>query len=200
VSLRIGLTGGIGSGKSTVAALLADLGAHVVDTDAISRSLTAPGGPALPAIVQAFGPQMIDPQGAMDRSRMRDLVFRDPANRQALEHILHPLIAVQTAHEAAQALPGQPIVFDVPLLAESGHWRDRVDKVLVVDCSEATQVQRVVQRSAWSEAEVRRVLAQQATRDQRRAIADAVILNDQIDLDELRAQVRRVWQQWCTPG
>jgi dephospho-CoA kinase len=199
VSLRIGLTGGIGSGKSTVAAMLAELGAHVVDTDAISRRLTAAGGAALPAIEHAFGPEMVGPDGALNRVRMRELVFMDPAAKTRLEAILHPLIGQHTDREAATALPDQAVVFDVPLLAESPRWRGRVDKVLVVDCDEQTQIDRVMQRSGWGEAEVRRVLAQQATRAQRRAIADAVILNDQLDLDGLRAAVRTVWQQWC-PG
>lgn len=196
MSLRIGLTGGIGSGKSTVAALLAELGAHVVDTDAISRQLTATGGAAMPAIVQAFGPQMADADGALDRGRMRELVFQDPAAKLRLEAILHPMIGEHTAMAAAHAQPGQSVVFDVPLLTESTHWRGRVDKVLVVDCTEQTQVQRVVQRSGWTPAQVERVMAQQARREQRRDIADAVILNDGLTLEELRGAVTAVWQQW----
>lgn len=192
--LRIGLTGGIGSGKSTVAAALARRGAWVVDTDAISRSLTAPGGAALPAIAEAFGPQMITPDGALDRDRMRSLVFNDPAARQRLEAVLHPMIGEQTRGEAALARPGQTIVFDVPLLVESPHWRGRVDRVLVVDCLEETQVRRVMHRSGWSEEQVRKVMAQQATRAQRQAVADAVILNEGISLQALDDQVGRIWQ------
>lgn len=197
MSLRIGLTGGIGSGKSTVATMLAELGAHVVDTDAISRQLTAAGGAALPAITQAFGADMVGADGALDRAKMRGLVFQDPRAKATLEAILHPLIGTYTSLAAAAAAPGQAVVFDVPLLTESPRWRGRVDKVLVVDCSEQTQLERVMHRSGWGEAEVQRVLAQQATREQRRAIADAVILNDHLDLDGLRAAVRSVWQQWC---
>jgi len=195
-SLRIGLTGGIGSGKSTVAGAFAARGARVVDTDAISRSLTAPGGAALPAIATLFGTAMIAADGALDRARMRTLVFNDPGAKQRLENLLHPLIGEHTQAQAALARPGQTVVFDVPLLTESAHWRGRVDRILVVDCAEATQVQRVMQRSGWSEAEVQRVIAQQASRAQRRAIADAVILNDGISLAELDAQVGRLWQDW----
>lgn len=198
MSLRIGLTGGIGSGKSTVAAMLAELGAHVVDTDAISRQLTSTGGAALPAIAQSFGAQMIDASGALDRRQMREQVFQDPSAKARLEAILHPLIGEQTRREAGAAAPGQVVVFDVPLLAESPVWRSRVDKILVVDCTEDTQIQRVVQRSGWTEAEVRRVLAQQASREQRQAIADAVILNEQLTLDALRAAVRAIWQGWTS--
>ncbi|HSI59645.1 MAG TPA: dephospho-CoA kinase [Ideonella sp.] len=199
-SLRIGLTGGIGSGKSTVARAFAERGARVVDTDAISRSLTAPGGAGLPAIAQLFGAEMIGPDGALDRGRMRTLVFHDPAAKQQLEAVLHPLIGQHTQAQAALARPGQTLVFDVPLLAESAHWRGRVDRVLVVDCTQATQVQRVVQRSGWAPEEVQRVIAQQASREQRRAIADAVILNDGITLAELDAQVGRLWQDWGCVG
>jgi len=196
--LRIGLTGGIGSGKSTVAALLRDCGAWVVDTDALAHRLTAPGGAALPAIAEAFGPGMIGADGAMDRARMRAHVFAQPAERQRLEAILHPMIGAATREEAARAAPGQPVVFDVPLLTESGHWRARVDRVLVVDCLESTQRARVQARSGWEPAAIDRVLAQQATRAQRRAIADAVIWNDGgLDLGGLRAQVQALWARWC---
>lgn len=199
-ALRIGLTGGIGSGKSTVARALARRGAWVVDTDAISRRLTAPGGAALPAIAQAFGPGMIGPDGALDRDRMRSLVFSEPAARQRLEAVLHPMIGEHTRAEAALARPGQTVVFDVPLLVESPHWRGRVDRVLVVDCPEATQVHRVMQRSGWAEDQVRRVIAQQATREQRLAVADAVILNEGISLDALDEAVGRIWQAWGGRG
>ncbi|NRT57412.1 dephospho-CoA kinase [Sphaerotilus uruguayifluvii] len=194
---RIGLTGGIGSGKSTVAALLRALGAHIVDTDAIAHRLTAPGGRAIAAIAAAFGPEFIDARGAMDRARMRERVFADPAERQRLEAILHPLIAEDTEAEAAAAPPGAPVVFDVPLLVESGRrWRERVDRILVVDCTPATQIARVVARSGWTPEAVERVIAQQATREQRRAVADAVILNDGLDRDQLARAVEHVWKSW----
>lgn len=195
-SLRIGLTGGIGSGKSTVARRLATLGALLVDTDALAHELTAPGGAAIAAIAQAFGADMIAADGAMDRAKMRGLVFADPTQRQRLEAILHPMIASATRAQASRAGAGQAVVFDVPLLAESGAWRARVDRVLVVDASQATQVARVVQRSGWTADAVERTIAQQATRAQRRAIADAVIVNDGLSLAQLEAQVDAVWAAW----
>jgi dephospho-CoA kinase len=196
---RIGLTGGIGSGKSTVAAILVQLGAKLVDTDAIARELTAPGGAALPALAQAFGEAVIGPDGALDREQMRSLVFADAAQRQRLEGILHPLIG-QESDRRAQAASQHPIVFDVPLLAESRHWRQRVDRVLVVDCSEGTQVQRVMQRSGWTEEAVQRVISQQASRTQRRAIADAVIHNEGLTLVQLQAEVAALWAHWLPPA
>lgn len=193
----IGLTGGIGSGKSTVGRMLVDLGAHLVDTDAISRALTAPGGHAIEAIRQAFGPEMIDAQGAMDRTRMRTLAFSDPTALARLETILHPLIGQQADAHAAKAIPGQPVVYDVPLMVESGRrWRDKVDRILVVDALPETQIQRVMARSGWERPAVEAVLAKQASREQRRAAADHVILNDGITLQQLQQQVRELWDLW----
>ncbi|MEK8031979.1 dephospho-CoA kinase [Ideonella sp. DXS29W] len=195
--MRIGLTGGIGSGKSTVAAALARRGALIVDTDLIARQLTAPQGAALPAIAEAFGSAMIGADGALDRARMRTEVFAQPAARQRLESILHPLIGQTALAQAGIANPGQPVVFDVPLLTESVHWRQRVDRVLLVDCDERLQLARVMRRSGWTEAEVLRVMAQQASRQARRAIADAVIVNEEgIDLAALDAQVGVLWSRW----
>lgn len=195
--LRIGLTGGIGSGKSTVAAILAREGAHLVDTDAIARALTAPLGAALPAIVEAFGPEVIGPDGALDRARMRALAFADPAHKGRLEAVLHPLIGAEAQRIAAEGGHRAVIVFDVPLLAESRHWRARVDRVLVVDCSEPTQVARVVARSGWTADAVRAVIAQQALRPARRAIADAVIYNDGgLTLEQLDASARALYTRW----
>ena len=188
--MRIGLTGGIGSGKSTVAAALVELGgALLVDTDAISRALTAPGGGAMAAIEARFGRSFVASDGALDRAAMRELAFREPAAKQALESILHPMIGAETARQAALAAPGQRVVFDVPLLVESGRWRRLVDRVLVVDCDESTQIARVMARSGLSEAAVRAILALQATRAQRRAAADAVIHNDGLTLSQLREEV-----------
>jgi dephospho-CoA kinase len=192
---RIGLTGGIGSGKSTVARALVDCGAALVDTDAIARSLTLPGGAAIGALGQALGPAFISADGALDRDRMRALAFADPDAKRRLESILHPLIGTEARRQAAAA-GDRGVVFDVPLLAESSHWRDRVQRVLVVDCDEDSQVRRVMQRSGWSEDAVRRVIGQQAPRDRRRAIADAVIHNDGISLAQLVAEVRALWGLW----
>jgi len=195
-ALRIGLTGGIGSGKSTVARRFGALGALAVDTDAIAHALTAPGGDAIAAIAEAFGAGMIGADGAMDRAQMRALAFAKPAERLRLEAILHPLIGAATRAQASRAHAGQPVVFDVPLLTESGSWRARVDRVLIVDCSEATQVARVVQRSGWTAEAVERTIANQATRAQRRAIADAVIVNEGLSIGQLEAAVDALWSAW----
>jgi dephospho-CoA kinase len=199
--LRIGLTGGIGSGKSTVAQLLVGCGAHLVDTDAIARSLTLPGGAAMPALAERFGPRALTPDGALDRDAMRRQVFQDPTAKAALEAILHPLIGQEALRQGALQ-PHRPLVFDVPLLAESQGsrpWRSRVDRVLVIDCQEQTQVRRVAQRPGWTADAVQRVLAQQATRARRRSVADAIIDNDGADPSRLRAQVQALWSLWVGP-
>ena len=192
---RVGLTGGIGSGKSTVARYLVDAGALLVDTDAIARALTLPGGAALPALATEFGAGIIGPDGAMDRERMRALAFSEPEAKRRLERILHPMIG-QMALQQADAGAGQVVVFDVPLLGESSPWRQRVDRLLVVDCSDDTQVARVMRRSGWSEDAVRRVIAHQTPRAARRAIGDAVIVNEGLSLAQLAAQVRALWALW----
>ena len=193
---RVGLTGGIGSGKSTVCRMLRDLGAWIVDTDAIAHRLTAPGGRALPAIAAQFGTEVIADNGAMDRTRMRERVFADPAQRRALEAILHPMIGEDTRAEAAAAPQGAIVVFDVPLLVESGRWRDQVDRILVVVCPVETQIARVMQRNGWTADAVQRIIDQQASRAQRLAVADDVIVNDGLELEELAAEVRRIWSGW----
>lgn len=191
---RIGLTGGIGSGKSTVARLLVDAGAALIDADAISRQVTAPGGAAVPLITRQFGPQAITSDGAMDRDAMRRLAFSDPASRRQLEAIIHPLVGRETARQAEQALrAGNPcIVFDIPLLVESGRWRQQLDRVLVVDCSEATQISRVMARSGWTQEAVQKVIDGQASRAARRAAADVCIYNDGLSLDALGLIVRQI--------
>ena len=194
---RIGLTGGIGSGKSTVAGMLRELGAAVIDADAISRGLTAAGGAALPEIARQFGTHMIGADGALDRSAMRQLVFAGPAARQRLEAIIHPLVGQQTAERAQAALAQgcRVLVHDVPLLVEAGErWRRQLDRVWVVDCEEATQRQRVMARSGLSAAEVQAIIDQQARRQQRLACADGVIRNEGLDLAALREQVQQAWQ------
>jgi dephospho-CoA kinase len=193
--MRIGLTGGIGSGKSTVAALLVQCGAVLVDTDAIARAIAQPGGAAMPAIEAAFGPGVLAADGGLDRARMRAIVFSDTGARKRLEAILHPLIGVETERQAVAAA-GAPIVFDVPLLVESKRWRGIVDRVLVVDAREATQLQRVVARSGWTPEAVQAVIAQQAPRSARRAAADAVIHNDGLDLQQLAREVQQLWACW----
>jgi dephospho-CoA kinase len=193
---RVGLTGGIGSGKSTVCRLLRELGAWTVDTDAIAHRLTAPGGRALPAIAAHFGPEVIADDGSMDRARMRERVFTDPVQRRALEAILHPMIGEDTRTEAAAAPTGAIVVFDVPLLVESGRWRAQVDRILVVDCPVETQIARVMQRNGWTRDAVQRIIDQQASRAQRLAVADDVLLNDGLELKELAAEVQRIWSGW----
>ncbi|MDI1275231.1 dephospho-CoA kinase [Polaromonas sp.] len=195
-ALRLGLTGGIGSGKSTVATMLADCGAAVIDSDAISRQVTAPGGAAMDGIAEQFGARFLTPEGGLNRDAMREHVFADAKAKKQLEAIIHPLVGEETARQAAQA-HSACIVFDVPLLVESGRWRQRVDQVLVVDCSEATQVSRVMARNGWTREAVERVLAGQASRDQRLAAADICIYNDApLSLAALAVMVQRLSQRF----
>ena len=192
--VRIGLTGGIGSGKSTVLQMLAQLGAAVIDADAISRSTTAAGGAAIPAISAQFGADFITLEGALDRARMRAHAYADPQARKQLEDIIHPLVGHESARQVQAALAaGVPcIVFDIPLLVESGRWRAQVDRVLVVDCSAQTQIDRVVARSGLKPDEVRTIMAAQASRSQRLAAADIVICNEGLTLEQLRDKVVQV--------
>lgn len=195
-ALRVGLTGGIGSGKSTVATMLSDCGAAVIDSDAISRQVTAPGGAAMDGLARQFGARFITPEGSLNRDAMRELVFADAGAKKQLEAIVHPLVGEETARQAAQAASAC-IVFDVPLLVESGRWRQRVDQVLVVDCSEATQVSRVMARNGWTREAVERVMAGQASRDQRLAAADICIYNDApLSLAALAVMVRQLSQRF----
>src|SRR5207253_6134878 len=187
MTLRVGLTGGIGSGKSTVLAMLAQLGATAIDADAISRSTTAAGGAAIAEISRVFGADFITPQGALHRERMREHTFSNPQARKQLEAIVHPLVGAESARQvdAALAAGAKCIVFDIPLLVESGRWRQQVDRVLVIDCSVQTQVARVMQRSGLGEAEVRAIIAAQATRGERLAAADLVICNEGLSMEQL---------------
>ena len=186
----VGLTGGIGCGKSTVADLFADRGASLVDTDVIAHQLTVPGGAAMPALLQEFGAAFATPDGAMDRARMRELVFADPGARTRLEAILHPMIRTATV-AAAEAATGAYLIYVVPLLVESGNWRTRVQRILAIDCQEATQIARVMARSGLAETQVKAIMAAQASRQQRLDAADDVIDNDG-DLDALLPQVERL--------
>ena len=196
--MRIGLTGGIGSGKSTAADMLATLGAAVVDADAIAHRLTAAGGAAIPLLRGAFGHAVITADGALDRAAMRELAFSDASARQRLEALLHPMIATCALAEA-EASPNPVIVFDIPLLAESRHWRERVDRVLVIDCSEATQVERVLQRHGWTRDTAAAVISKQASRAVRRAVADAVVFNDGAGPDALQRALATLWFHWQLP-
>ena len=191
----IGLTGGIGSGKSTVADLLAANGAALVDTDVIAHQLTAAHGAAMTAIAEAFGADVVATDGSLDRAAMRRLAFSDPAAKTRLEEILHPLIRQRSDEACQQAVAAPYIVLVVPLLVESANYRRRIDRLLVVDCDEATQIARVMQRSGLSAEQVRAIIATQATRAARLAVADDVLRNDG-DLAELLPQIERLHQQF----
>lgn len=173
----IGLTGGIGCGKTTVANMFAALGASVVDTDLIAHSMTVPGGPAMPAIRAEFGERYLTPEGALDRAAMRALVFSDPGAKLRLEAILHPLIRAAADAEAAAA-DGAYVIYVVPLLIESGNWRNRVARVLAIDCPESLQISRVMARNGLQEAQVKAIMATQVSRQDRLAAADDVVTND----------------------
>ena len=191
----VGLTGGIGSGKTTVADLFGELGAAIVDTDLIAHRITAPGGRAIAAIESGFGKDFLTAAGALDRARMRDLVFADPAQKAKLEAILHPLIRIETEEEAIR-VTGTYTIFVVPLLVESKTWRQRVDRVLVIDCPEETQVARVIARSGLPEAQVRAIMAAQVPRAVRLAAADDVLDNGG-EPSALRAGAERLHALYC---
>ena len=196
--LEIGLTGGIGSGKTRVADMFAARGAAIIDTDLLAHEITAPGGQAIPALVEAFGAQCLRPDGAMDRDAMRAVVFADPAAKARLEGITHPLIRELTAARArAIAETGEHpyLIYVVPLLVESGAWVERVGRVLVVDCTEDTQIARVMARNGFSRQQVLAIMAKQATRAQRLAVANDVVDNDG-PVDALTAQVDRLDQTY----
>lgn len=190
----VGLTGGIGSGKSAAAERFAQLGAEIVDTDEIARSLTAPGGAAIDAIRTAFGDALIGPDGALERAAMRARVFDDVPARRRLEAILHPLIRDE-ARRRCLASCAPYVVLAVPLLVESGHWRERCDRVCVVDCPEALQIERAGARSGLAPEEVRAIIGAQASREQRLAAADDVLDNSG-DLAELYRQVDALHQRY----
>jgi dephospho-CoA kinase len=183
----VGLTGGIGSGKSAAAQVFGELGITVIDTDAIAHALTAPGGAAMAPIRAAFGEDYLNPAGALARERMRDLVFADAAKKRQLESILHPMIRAQTS-ELVQTASSPYVILMVPLLVESGDYRRRCQRILVVDCAEELQLARVTARSGLTAGQVRAIMANQATRGARLAAADDVIDNN-LDLAQLRLQV-----------
>ncbi len=191
----IGLTGGIASGKSTVSARLAQLGAAVVDTDVIAHHLTQPGGAAMAAIEAAFGAALINPDGSLNRAAMRARVFEQASERARLEAILHPLIHDQTRQLGASTA-GPYVVFVVPLLVESTRWRGQVDRVVVVDCEPETQINRLHQRNQMGREQALQIMAAQASRAQRLAAADSVIENHSHP-DALRQQIDGLHQQFC---
>ncbi|MCC4115006.1 dephospho-CoA kinase [Aromatoleum toluclasticum] len=190
----VGLTGGIGSGKSAAADRFAELGAAIVDTDAIAHALTGPGGQAIPAIRAAFGDTVITPDGALDRKVMRDRAFADPNERRRLEAILHPAIGAESARQVSEARAPY-VVLVVPLLVESGKYRERCHSLCVVDCPVEVQIARVMTRSRLPEEQVRAIMATQASREQRLAAADDVIDNGG-DLATLLAQVERLHEKY----
>jgi dephospho-CoA kinase len=189
--LKLGLTGGIGSGKSTVANQLLHMGAHVIDADAISRATTQVGGAAMPAIAQTFGRAFVTADGSMDRVKMRELVFSDTNARAQLEAIIHPLVVQAIQIEVALAR-ASVLVFDVPLLVERPRWRQQLDLVWVVDCLQTTQIDRVRARNGWDEPTARSVIESQSPRSKRTAAADAVLFNEGVDLVELAELVKQL--------
>jgi dephospho-CoA kinase len=184
----VGLTGGIGSGKSTVADLFAARGVTIVDTDLIAHRITAPHGVAMPKIATEFGAAFIAPDGSLDRARMRTLVFSDEGARRRLEAITHPLIRTETERAKLEAT-GPYVMLVVPLLVESGTWKARVQRVLTVDCGVETQVERVMRRNGFSREQVLAIMARQATREARLAAADDVIVNEDTTIEALGMRV-----------
>ena len=193
--MRVGLTGGIASGKTTVAELFAELGIAIVDTDVIAREVVEPGQPALEEIRGVFGDAVIDASGHLDRAAMRSIVFADPGQRRQLEQILHPKIREEARRQSMAASSPYHMVA-VPLLAESP-MKDEMDRILVVDCDEETQLKRLLERDAESESQARKIIAAQASRNERLAIADDVISNDG-SLESTREQVRRLHELYLS--
>jgi dephospho-CoA kinase len=191
--LRVGLTGGIASGKSTVSRLLAAKGALVIDADQLARAVVEPGTEGLRQVVEAFGSDVLDSAGRLDRARLGALVFSDPARRVRLEHIVHPLVRAEAARLEAEAAADQVVVHDIPLLVETGQQGD-FDLVVVVDAAPVDQVARLVRQRGMSADEAGQRIAAQAGREERRAAADEVILNDG-SLDDLAAAVDRLWDR-----
>ncbi len=194
---RVGLTGGVASGKSTVSAMLADLGAVVIDADLLAREVVAPGTDGLAAVVEEFGGEVLGPDGALDRPRLGALVFADPARRRALEAIVHPRVRARAAEIKASAPPGSVVVHDIPLLAETGQ-AGSFDAVVVVDVPVEVQVDRMVRIRGMTEADAHARIAAQATREDRLAVASYVVDNTGT-LDQLRARVEEVYRLLSAP-
>ncbi len=195
---RLGLTGGIGSGKSTVSGFLEQLGAVVIDADAISRATTASGGSAIAALKTTFGLSLLTADGALDRVQMRELIYSDHGAKARLEAIVHPLVGQAITQQAIQAETSgaRCIVFDIPLLVESQHWRTKLGRVLVIDCTKETQLKRVAARNSLANEDIEKILVTQASRAQRLAAADCVLFNDNISLDVLKQQVQQISTQF----
>ena len=190
----VGLTGGVGSGKSTVADFFVELGAALVDTDAIAHELTGPNGEAMPALLAAFGPSVANAAGAMDRAAMRQRVFADARARIVLESILHPMIR-QLSDQRCQSATAAYVILAVPLLVESATYRQRCDRILVVDCPESRQIERVMARNGLSADEVKAIMAAQASRTERLAVADDILMND-TDIPILKNRVLALHQKY----
>lgn len=197
MALVIGLTGGIGSGKSALAERLAARGAGLVDADAVAHQLTAPGGAAIAALRAEFGDEAITPEGALDRAWMRRRAFADRNIKARLEAILHPLIGAEIDRQIAAAAARAPyVIVAIPLLVESGRWRERLGRVLVVDCAESTQLARVLTRPGLTEDTARAIMSVQAGRDERLAVADDVVVNegDLAALDEHALRLDKLYR------
>lgn len=191
MAVLLGLTGGIGSGKSTVAALLGQHGAVLIDADAISRAATARGGAAIDRIAEQFGEKYLLPDRSLDRDQMRALAFESGAARAKLEAIVHPIVGAEIQRQIDLTLGRglRCILIEIPLLVESGRWRRRLNRVLAVDCSEQTQLKRIARRNGLNDAQISRIISAQATRDARLSAADFVIQNDSDSMAALEAQV-----------
>jgi dephospho-CoA kinase len=191
----VGLTGGIGSGKTFVADLFARRGVTIVDTDVIAHRITAPNGAAMPRIANEFGAEFVTPDGSLDRAKMRGLVFADDSAKARLEAITHPIIRAETERQM-KAAAGPYVIAVVPLFVESGVWRTRVDRVLVVDCSVETQVARVTRRNGFTREQVLAIITRQAPREARLAAADDVLLNEDSSQEQLADEVRRLHESY----
>lgn len=197
-AIRLGLTGGIGSGKSTVATLLKNAGATVIDADAISREATGPKGSAIAPIQKCFGPQILDKSGALNRDAVRQQIFSDSNAKSQLEAIIHPIVRREMDLQTTLAEQNRApcIVFDIPLLAESDHWREMFDRIMVVDCMQSTQITRVTERNGLAHGEILKIVANQASRTERLNVADVIVFNEGITIVELERQLHQIASQF----
>lgn len=197
MTLRVGLTGGIGSGKSTVASVFKSCDIPVIDLDHIAHQLTALNGVALPKIRLVFGADVFEQNDSLSRSKLRTLVFNDPCSKKKLEAILHPLLFQEALKQYEEhAKNASIVIFDIPLLTSGSLWLEHLDRILVIDCSETTQIKRVIERSGWEERQIRQVITQQPSREERLSIATDIIENDGIAMAELEKQVIKLLKRW----